>query len=369
MTVASEVREIAVPPERRVGTERVLRYPDLGATIFPYRVPDGLVDELPELYGTVFSSMDWFLASDLVLPTGACVLDGPRHVVLFRPCDGGTIEVLNKVFAIASPDAARLCRALFRAFPLVGRVKVEVMFPPHELGLAHRRLLKADHYVIDLPHTVAAYHASLGRSTRRTIRGYTNHLRRDCPDVSTQVVAVGGRAAELVEQVVAWKIERFRRAGRTTYWETERGRLDQYRRLAARCCEAHVTTIAGRPAAIHLVAVTGWGAVAFEGAFDPAYERQRLGFLSSYWVVCDMVGRGLRRLNAFTGSPQVKVLLGARPEPAWRLSVYRSPLVRALSVRDAVGLAWRRRRDLYWRARVRIGRLLRLSARIRRRGA
>ena len=174
---------------------------------------------------------------------------------------------------------------------------------------------------------------------------------------------MGGRAAELVEQLVAWKIERFGCTGRTTYWETERGRLAQYRRLAARCCEAHVTTIAGRPAAIHLVAYAGSGAVALEGAFDPAYARYRLGFLSSYWVVCEAITRGVVRLNAFTGSPQAKVLLGARPEPAWRLVVYRSPLLRALAVSDGAGLAWRRRHDLYWRGRGAVGRLGRAAVR------
>ena len=112
----------------------MLRYPDLGATVYPYCVPPGLADELPDLYGSVFATWDAFLVWDGRLPTGACVLDEPRHVVLFRGADH-TVEVLDHGCAIAPADVARLCRALFRALPLVLRVHVEITFAPWELRL------------------------------------------------------------------------------------------------------------------------------------------------------------------------------------------------------------------------------------------
>jgi hypothetical protein len=341
---------IGALPTPYSGTRRVLRYPDLGATVHPYRVPPGLADELPDLYGSVFATLDWFLALDRRVPTGACVLDDPRHVVLFW-VDGGTIEVLNKVFDIAPSDVERLCRALFRALPLARRIRIETMFPPQQLGLSCRSLLRADHLVIELPHDVPSYVASLGKSTRRTIRGYSNRIRRDFPDLSTDVIKPGAAAAELVGQLIAWKTQRFARHGRTTYWQTEAGRTERYVALAARCCEAHVTSICGRRVAIHLVCRTGDNVVALEGAFDPAYERYRLGFLSMYWVVADAIERGARSLNAFTGTADVKKLLGARPVPAYRLSVFRSPLLRLLYAREAARLAWGRRRIYYWRVR------------------
>ncbi len=341
---------IVAPSAPYSGTRRVLRYPDLGATVHPYRVPPGLADELPDLYGSVFATLDWFLALDRRVPTGACVLDDPRHVVLFW-VDGGTIEVLNKVFDIAPRDVERLCGALFRALPLARRIRIETMFPPRELGLSCRSLLRADHLIIELPADVPTYVASLGKSTRRTIRGYSNRIRRDFPDLNTDVVKPAAAAGELVGQLIAWKAERFAQHGRTTYWQTEAGRTERYIALAARCCEAHVTSIGGRRVAIHLACRTGDSVVALEGAFDPAYERYRLGFLSMYWVVADAIERGARSLNAFTGTADVKTLLGARPVPAYRLSVFRSPLVRPLYVGEAARVAWGRRWVYYWRVR------------------
>lgn len=345
------------------GTRRVLRYADLGATVYPYCVPQGLAEELPGLYGSVFATLDWFLAWDRLLPTGACVLDDPHHVILFC-VEGATIEVLNKVFEIAPDDAARLCRALFRALPLALRIHLEVMFPPYMLGLSNRRLRTGDHMMIELPDSVAAYNASLGKSTRRTIRGYSNRLHRDFPDLSTEVVAPGRRAAQLVQQVVDWKIERFGREGRTTYWEIETDRAARAAHLALRCLEAHVTSIAGREVAVHLVCPVGDRVCALEGAFDPAYESYRLGFLSMYWVVCDAVARGARRLDAHVGTPNPKMLLGARRVPASTLSVFRSRLVRPLYLNEAATLTWHRRRTYYWGARYIVGRLVRLAGQL-----
>jgi hypothetical protein len=42
---------------------------------------------------------------------------------------GDTLDVLNKTFRIAPADASRACRALFRAFPEVRRIHLEVMTP------------------------------------------------------------------------------------------------------------------------------------------------------------------------------------------------------------------------------------------------
>ena len=336
--------------EGKRGTRRVLRYPDLRATVYPYRVPPGLAAELPGLYDSAFATLDWFLAWDRRLPTGACVLDDPRHVVFFC-VDGATIEVLNKVFEMAPADAARLCRALFRALSPALRVHLEVMFPPYELELPHRRLLNHDYLMIDLPDTVSAYDASLGKSTRHTIHKHANRLRRECPDLRTEVVVPGPRAEQLVKQIADWKIARFSRLGRTTYWETEPGRAARTAALVARCGYAHVTSIAGRPAAIVLACRAGDGVFFSELAFDPAYERYGLGLLAYYWAICDAVARGTRRGNLHLGTSGYKVRLGARRVPVFTLSVFRSRLARACYAGEAARLLWSRRAVYLWGAR------------------
>ncbi len=340
----------------RGGTQRVLRYADLGATVYPYRVPRELAEELPARYGSVPSTLDWFLAWDRRPPTGACVLDGPRHVVLFR-IEGATIEVLNKVFEMAPSDAERLCRALFRALPLALRIHVDVMFPPYELGLAHRRLLNLDYLMLDLPDSVAAYDESLSRGARHWVRRGTNRLRRDHPSVSTEVVATGQGAERLVRQVADWKIARFRQRHRAASWETEDDRVARTAALVARCGHAQVTTIGGRVAAIVLVCRAGDGVLFTEVGFDPAYERYQLGFLAVYWAIREAVAQGARRGNLHVDTADFKVRLGARRVPVVTLSVFRSALWRPLYAGEAARLLWSRRATYVWGARF-VARLL-----------
>jgi hypothetical protein len=328
----------------------VLRYPDLGATVYPYRVPRELAEELPALYGSVLSTLDWFLAWDRRPPTGACVLDDPRHVVLFC-VKGATIEVLNKVFEMAPSDAARLCRALFRALPLALRISLDVMFPPYELGLSHRRLLNLDYLMLDLPDNVMAYDESLSRGTRHWVRRGTNRLRRDHPGMSTEVVMTRQGAEHLVRQVADWKVARFRQRERAAYWETEDDRVARTAALVARCGQAHVTTIDGQMAAIVLVCRAGDGVFFTEVGFDAAYERYQLGFLAVYWSVRDAVAQGARRGNLHVGTPGFKMRLGARRVPVVTLSVFRSPIWRPVFAGEAARLLWSRRATYVWVAR------------------
>ncbi len=87
---------------------------------------------------------------------GACILEKPRHVLLFTG-KGATVEILNKTFDIAPEDARRACQALFRAFPHVRRIHFEVMFAPSTLALPARVLHHTDHMVIELPETEEEY--------------------------------------------------------------------------------------------------------------------------------------------------------------------------------------------------------------------
>src|SRR5664280_2211620 len=76
-----------------------IEYPDLGAKVFPSHVPEGVLAELPTLYSSLLSTEAWFELQDKVQATGACVLERPRHVLLFHR-DGDTLEILNKEFEI-----------------------------------------------------------------------------------------------------------------------------------------------------------------------------------------------------------------------------------------------------------------------------
>jgi len=337
---------------------RELRYADLGATVYPDSVPPGLADELPALYGSLFSTLDWFLAQDRRPPTSACILEEPRHVILFRR-KGSTVDVLNKAFACRRDDAERICRALFRAMPGVRRLHLDIMFPPSELTFPTRIRERLDRMVIELPPTTDAYYRSLGKSTRKNIRWGQNHLRRAFPDVTTETITAGGRSQELVERLVEWKIERYRRKGLITYWEIDPTMLGRTVSLVRRCGEVRITSIAGEEIALDLFFRVGETVYAYESANDPRYDDYSLGFLTFYWLICDAIEAGARRVDALDGTEWSKTPLGAHAVRTTRLSVFPNRLFRLLSLGEALWLM----RERYRRKRHAIGQRLRRSGR------
>ncbi len=112
--------------------------------------PTGSPTSFPASTAAFTRRSDWFLTQGGRPPNGACVLEEPRHVVLFNQ-RGGTVDVLNRFFACAPRDADRICRALFRAFPSVHRLHLDVMFPPERLAFPHSIVEQVSHMVIELP--------------------------------------------------------------------------------------------------------------------------------------------------------------------------------------------------------------------------
>lgn len=324
-----------------------LHFPDLGASVHLGRVPDGLADELPGLYNSLYSTLDWFLTQGLRPPNAACVLQEPRHVLLLDH-NGGTVNVLNRSFDCAPEDADRICRALFRAFPDTHRIHLDVMFPPEQLAFPRRVVERLSHMVIELPSSVEEYDGSLRKSTRRHLRGYRNRVRRTFPDLRTETITPGERSQALVDQLIQWKIQRFREQDRITYWETNSALSKHTAALLRRCGQCRITSIAGKTAVIHLCFRVGDTLVPLEGAHDPAYDAYHLGYLSMYETVCAAIESGARRVNLMEGTVQPKAWLGAQAVLSTHLAVFPSQLSRLRSPDESFRVLRRRSQSAYY---------------------
>jgi hypothetical protein len=337
---------------------RSVQYPDLGATVHLGSVPDGLADELPALYESLFSTLDWFLLQEHRVPNGACVLEEPRHVVLFWR-KGVTAHILNKAFHCEPADANRIRAALFRAMPGVRCLRLDVMFPPEALTFPFLVRGFADCMVIDLPESVDAYYHSLSKNTRKNVRRRQNQLARDFPGLSTEMVSPGERSQELVDRLVGWKVERFRRKGLLAHWELDPASRRRAGALLRSCGQALVTSVDGEEVGIQLTFRVGDTAYAFQNGIDPRFEAYSLGFLTFYRLVCHAIETGAKRVNALDTYESSKRPLGAHPVRTSSLSVFRSRLSQLRSPREMRSIA----RERYWLARHALGQWLRRSPR------
>jgi hypothetical protein len=340
---------------------QTISYPDLLAEVHIGDLPPGLFDELPGLYSSIFSTMEAFTAWDEVTPTGVVVLDSPRQVIFFSH-SGDTLDVLNKMTVISPADVQRAGRALFRALPQVRRIHFEVMFDPRRLRVPKAKLFWTDHMVIDMRDSGGNCFTWLGGSTRRNVRKYENRLRRDHPDVSTEVVSAKDRSRELFDQFLGWKIDRFREQGRVTVWEDRPEIVGRFVELLRLRGEAQLTSIAGRPVAVVFLFPVGEAMYAMQAAFDTEYERYHLGLLSLHQASCNALDRGLKSFNLLWGTTYYKERLGARPVRATTLSLLRTPLDRVRYLGEEREHVQRRlggrARETYWQVRRGAGDLL-----------
>jgi CelD/BcsL family acetyltransferase involved in cellulose biosynthesis len=340
-----------------------LRFADLRASVHPRVDPHEYAAELDVLYSSLFATVDWFETHEDAPWMGACVLEEPRQVLLFTGTSD-TVEVLNKAFVIAPADAERAFQALFRSFPHVRRIRVEVLFPPSALHRPKLVLFASNHMVVDLPPTVDEYRASLGKRMRKTLRESRNRLARDLPELTTEVFPSAGdeRAATLFKKLLEWKTARFRERGLKTYWDEHPDMVDSFLALLRRRGEVHLTTVSGESVALAFVFPVGTAICAQESAFDSAYGRYGLGTLSQHWVVCSAISRGYASVNMLWGGEAHKSHFAATPRLASAIVVFRDHRA-FLSSAQTWAIAWRSVRrqgdKQYWRARHSAGRWLR----------
>lgn len=335
---------------------------EFNAVVFPAGVPGDELDALPALYGSLGSTAPFFCIYDHLDAPAACVLRDPHHVFVLRK-DGCTVEVLNRTCDVPARDVERACRAIFRAFPDVRRVHIDVLFPPSELELPVRFLSQRNLRSIPLPGGPDEYVAALGRHTRRNLRAYERRWSRDHPGAEVQIVRTGERSGELFELFCAWKHDRFAEKGKAAFWDGAGEVKDQFVALLRALGEAQIVSVEGEPAGLVFFFQVGATLDSSEGAYDTQYEPCALGTLMHYWMTLEAARRGAARVCLGAGPNEYFRRFGSITRPASRISVFRSDWARLDSLDEATEAGRRRlrlaARASWWKARHKAGVVLR----------
>ncbi len=319
--------------------------------IHEFAVPAFVEAALDRLYGSLYASLR-HLRLCAAAPQLPHTWVGYRRgeiigVLLFR-IRGVQAVVLTEMLALAPDVAEEFCRALFSRFAYTQSVCFNAVALPAPLPrrLPAQTAAFSENYVITLPASVDDYVAALGKSTRKTLRGYGNRLRRELPGLQWQV----RRAAELrgddlrrlVRQLQVFKRDSMAARGK----RAELSRRDTVRLLAQVAAAGIVgtATIEGRVCAGSLACRIGDNYVMLLAAADPALASYRLGMLCCFWSVCDCLRDGARECHLLWGRYQYKQQLLGVPQALYRVMVYRSLLRMALSPSTATAMVWLRLR-------------------------
>ncbi len=314
--------------------------------IYEYAVPDFAAAALDRLHGSLYASLRHLVLCDVMQPmphTWIGYRCGEIIGVLLFHVRGLQAMVLTEMIDLEQEVAAEFCRAVFSRFSFAEAVCFNAISLPKSLsGLMLQRYPFSENYVIALPDRVDDYEAALGKSTRKTIRGYANRLRRDHPNLQWEVRQGADMRGDQLRYFV-----RCLREFKLTSMALRGKRAELSRRDAVRMIKLALDTgliglarIDGRIVGGSLACRVGDNYVMLLSAADPAFETYRLGMLVCFWSVCDCIRAGARECHLLWGRYQYKTQLLGHPRILVRLTIYRSPLQMVLSPVTVTRMCW-----------------------------
>lgn len=321
--------------------------PAIISEIHESAVPAFAAAALDRLHGSLYASLRHLQLCEADQPVPHTWIGYRRGevigVLLFR-MRGTRAVVLTEMFALEQEVVDEFCRALFSRFAYADAICFNAIALPRPLVRGCRQLYAfSENYVIDLPASVEQYQAALGKSTRKTIKGYGNKLRRDHPDLSWEVCRgadmKNGELEDLVRRLQVFKRDSMALRGKRA--EIDARDTERMITLATECGLIGIARIDGRICGGSLACRIGDNYVMLLSAADPALEAYRLGMLCCFWSVCDCIGAGARQCHLLWGRYQYKTQLLGVPQPLYRLNLYRSPLQMVLSPSAVSAMAWR----------------------------
>lgn len=319
-------------------------------------VPEMAAQALDRLYGSLYASFSYFRLSDPAGPAPHTWV-GYRHgvvvgVLLFR-LRFDQVLVLTEMFCLEQAVADAFSRAVFARFRDVKTIHFNAISLSGPLaGWPLQHYAFSENYVIRLPQCVDQYLASIGKSTRKTLRSYGNRLRRHFPNFSWDVRAVAEMRAHELRSVIR-QFHRFKRdsmAARGKRAEISRRETARLLILTRHAGLIGIARIGDRICGGSLACRIGDNYVMLLSAADPALSSYRLGILCCFWSVCDCIRAGGRECHLLWGRYQYKTQLLGEPRSLLRLTIYRSRLRMALSPLLVISMlvASTRYRLRYW---------------------
>lgn len=332
---------------------RSLHLAGLGATLHFDCSPEDFTAELGTRYGSYFSTTEYIALYTAPGNYNACILDEPRHVILFS-VHGHTADVLNRLVDIEPEALGRAAAAVFSAQRSIHRVRTEIKYPAERLRGSWRVTSSSEDMVVDLPADADAYHGQIGNTTRKHLRQYSNKLHREHPSFELRRLEKTDISLDLVRQTVQWTNERVRAKGDVSVYQADPSKIIPVWELLQHYGLALCGYIDGELVAAQLILCVGDDTWIHTVGFDSRYERVHLGLLMTYFSVLASIERGCRRTHMLFGTPIYKQRLGAKPVTANVVSLFRSPLHKVLYSKESWDILVRDRKEIYWAARGRL---------------
>lgn len=319
--------------------QRRVDYDDLGSTVYVGEVPAWATDELPRLYQSCYSVLEYFTIYDGAKMLSTCVLGDPRHIVVFA-VRGRTAVVMNQLFDIDLDSATRVVRSIFRSLRRVTRVRFSGSRVDFGAIALPRRVMEVScDVVIPLPRDVETYLASLGRSTRHKLRNYPKNFALAYPGYAFRVYGPDEIDEALVLHIIDMNRRRMESKGEVcVHSEDAEVQLAEFLKGHG---FATGVVVDGRVVAGTLGSRLGTQWFLHVQSFDNEFARQHLGWVSLFLTLTACIQDGASKLHLLWGKSDYKMRLGGVEEYVCAACVYRSRVWRLCALDDVMhGVVW-----------------------------
>jgi hypothetical protein len=286
------------------------------------------------LYESLYSTLAQFqYSSEAVLANVHTYVEYQGSVVnavlLFR-ISGRTASVLNEGMAIGGDVIKRFADYVFTKFDSVSVVsfhaikadKTRLAYPCHRFEVM-------EDIVLSLPASKEEYLAALGKSTRKTIKYYSNKLKRTFPSFTHQIFTKDEVTREHVRTIIRMKAARMEKKNKTAIMSEDD--IDRILRLVRSYGVVGIATIDGKACAGWIGYRIGKNDFMDMFAFDGAYEECRLGTLCCYLAITDCIDRGGKECHFQWGQDDYKFRFLGRQRDLNDLVIYRSRIAKLVN--------------------------------------
>ncbi len=312
------------------------------------QIPDFAGPALDSLYSSLYSSLPKLALGDLGdhgdLHDVSTYVDrtasGLQAVFLYT-CHGKVARIVNEGMQLAAADIGRFAARLFDRFDNLVRIDFHAIACDEPNSIPHTSAFTLDEdIVIDLPATEADYLASLGKSTRKT-------LRQNLPRAQglTHCLLRGTEADDaLIAQIIAFNHARLAAKQRRSALGSVA--VQQLQSLVRQCGLVSAVYLDGQLVAGALACRISNDMYSLVNAHDPRYDHLGMGNLSRHRLIVAAIHSEVQRFHLMGGNFSSKRSCGARRRLLQHLVIYRDRWHRWIDLPHLCQLLLREQR--YW---------------------
>lgn len=301
------------------------------------QIPAFAESALEALYGALYSSLPQLSLSDIRgVGTYAASERGNLRALFLHLIKGRELRVVNEGMSIVRADAEAFATEVFTREPEVDRIRFHaVRVTGGPLMWPSRQAPVTEDIVIDLPGDQAAYMASLGKSTRKTLR--QNMARAG--DLLHAIVPGDEAGAGLVDTIIGFNHARMTGKRRASALDA-RASAQLMSLVRARGMVGTVS-MHGRLCAGTLACRIGDDVYSLVNAHDPAFDHWGMGNISRHLMILAAIRAHARRFHLLGGHFASKRSSGAQRIRLDELRIYRSRRAMLADTAGAIAMALR----------------------------